>query len=76
MLESEYEKDKWKVPLKKGFKWMNFGPVKKWTDDEWPRALKFYNTKGFNRQGTLNYMRKYKSPNVTINDVDEKDDEF
>jgi hypothetical protein len=75
-LDSDYGPNKWKIPLEDGYVWVNFESDGKWTNAEWPHAIKFYNRKGFDKQGTLEYLKEYASRNVAIVDVDDKDDEF
>jgi hypothetical protein len=75
-LESDYGPNKWKMPLESGYKWVNLEFNGKWTDALWPHVLKFYDRTGFDKERTLGYLKEYASPNVTIVDVDDKEDEF
>jgi hypothetical protein len=76
MFNSEYERDSWKVPLKKDFKWLNNGAQLNWSDAQWPHVVKFYNERGFNRNETLAFLRYHSSKHATILDVNPTEDEF
>jgi hypothetical protein len=74
MFDSEYEKDTWRVPIKKGFKWLNFGKVKYWSDEQWPHVIKFYNRRGFDKNSTVWFLRHHL--NATVIHVNETEDEY
>ena len=59
-LSLQYGKDKWKLPLKEGyFNYNSINFYKEWTDDEWPNAVRWYNTVGeVDVQKTLNDLNR------------------
>jgi hypothetical protein len=64
VFESEYGKDKWQVPLKSGYTWLNFVMAKTWSDEQWPQAIEFYTQKGLDTERTSEYILRYQKPNV------------
>jgi hypothetical protein len=75
-LDSDYGKGLWRTPIHKGYKWGNLEREGKWSDAQWPHAIKYYSSSGFDKEKTLAYLNEYASKNVSITDVDDKEDEF
>jgi hypothetical protein len=77
IFECEYGKDKWKTPLQKGYKWLNYENRGDWTDEQWLHAIKFYNKNGFDEQRTIDFIKPRLSSkfNGSLNGIKENEDE-
>jgi hypothetical protein len=75
-LNADYGLNKWKMPLKRGYKWANFEFRGQISDAEWPHSIKFYTKTGFDKESTMSYIEEYATPNTTIPDIRGDEDEF
>jgi hypothetical protein len=78
IFECEYGKEGWKTPLHNSYKWLNYEDRGDWTDEQWTHAIKFYNKNGFDKQGTIDYIKERFSTNynVSLDNIKENEDEF
>jgi hypothetical protein len=59
-LDLEYGKSSWLTPQTTKFTWKNVVPNGEWTEQEWPRAFKYYNANGtLHLNKTLDHINKY-----------------
>lgn len=75
-LNKEYGRpDRWKTPKEKNYTWSNVVFNSKWTDEQWPHVIKFYDKSGnLLKKKTLEVVNKELKHNLTDIDGLDNDD--
>ena len=65
-LDNEYGKNKWQIPKSTNYSWTNLVSNGNWSENEWPKVLKYYEKNGtINLKSTLKDINKYSNLNYT-----------
>ena len=65
-LDFEYGASKWQTPKKDKYKWPNLIYQGEWSDNEWQKAIRFYDSNGTVKTiKTLKYLNRVSKYNIT-----------
>jgi hypothetical protein len=65
-LDNEYGKNQWQTPKSSHYTWSNLVSMGNWSDNEWPKSIRYYEKNGsFNLKRTLKDVNKYSNKNLT-----------